>query len=435
MRIFYVTEPLDVAIAYDRHRKRFRVDLDAPAPAAPAAPGAVRTHRIRLESAGDGRAAQDALYFATSFEWAPLTFSMLDAQKGDALKLLSIKSSEKLLATPPVPRRLGCIARIGESFVPLDEQIDALGLGSGVETLRIGIINMLHPAFGDTILFTTLIRELRRHLRGRFRDVEIDLFQSSYNAEADLLYHRCEAVHAVHPVPAPLGQLMRYHAYFDFSVAEWRSDLPWIDALLEAVGIDPATVPAERKRNRLKIEPAVARELALPVAAVRTGGRKVLLFHPKASTEIRSLPPERAVALVHQILEATDYTVASAVPLAVDHPRFVDWSPLSRTFDHLTYLVSQADAYVSVDTSLYHVADAFDVPGVVLFTSIRPEHRVAYYPFARGLLMRDGNRLLGMHKSEKEDDIAYSRELWDALDTGGVLEALEDAVRARRAAP
>ena len=50
-----------------------------------------------------------------------------------------------------------------------------------------------------------------------------------------------------------------------------------------------------------------------------------------------------------------------------------DWSGASRTFAHFMALIAAADAFASADTCIHYVADAFDTPGVVFFTTLVPD--------------------------------------------------------------
>ena len=214
---------------------------------------------------------------------------------------------------------------------------------------------------------------------------------------------------------------------------EYR-ELPWIDTRFKGVGLDPAVIPAGRKRNQVSIDPQAACDVAPAVAAARASGRPLLLFHGQASTGIRSLPAEYTAPLLDALLDDSDWTIVTLTPIPFAHPRVIDWSALSRSFDHFIALIAAVDAFVSVDTSLYHIADAFDVPGVVIFTSNLPEQWITYYPFTTGVALQRGNRLLGTHDSADPDDVSFARALWQQLDVRQVRAALEAAIQSRAAA-
>jgi ADP-heptose:LPS heptosyltransferase len=230
-------------------------------------------------------------------------------------------------------------------------------------------------------------------------------------------------------LPAPLESLKRYDAYIDLSAERVSTDQHWLDVCFEGFGFDASRVPPELKRLWLPpIPTTVQEELAPLVAGVRTRGRRVVLFHPTASAAIRSCPAPVARRIVAELLDRTDWTIVTAAGMPLE-PRVVDWSRLSRTFDHFTYLISQVDCVVSVDTSTYHVADALRVPSVALFTTIRPEHRMGYSPISEGILLRESpNRLLGGGATTDPIDIAYAEALWDDVDPTRIIECVDRVV-------
>jgi hypothetical protein len=92
-----------------------------------------------------------------------------------------------------------------------------------------------------------------------------------------------------------------------------------------------------------------------------------------------------------------------------------------------------------VDTCVYHLADALGVPGVVLFAGVRPEHRIAYHPYAEGVALEPPlSRLRGVRPARGASPEAGPASGADPaaglLDLDPVLAALRRAVRRRRAA-
>ena len=424
MRIFYLSEPFDGALGYDWQHKRLSGSAE---------PTAEAHTRLHLHSTRD-RDLRDALYFASPYEWTMLARLFVEEKRSQSLHLLSAASTEKLLAGSGMPLNLGPLQESGEPAALLIDRLDALRRPD-TDTLRIGVINISHLAFGDTILSLTFLRELHRQLTEACPRVELVLFQRAYIPDTERLYARCGFVHAIRDLPAPLSELLACDGYLDLSVTrrEYR-ELPWIDTRFKGVGLDPAAIPAYRKRNQVSIDPQAACDVAPAVAAARASGRPLLLFHGQASTGIRSFPAEHTAPLIDALLDDTNHTIVTLVPIAYDHPRVLDWSTQSRSFDHFIALIAAVDAFVSVDTSLYHIADAFDVPGVVIFTSNLPEQWITYYPFMTGVALQRGNRLLGTHDSADPDDVSFARALWQRLDVKEVRAALDAAIQSRAAA-
>ncbi|HYW07930.1 MAG TPA: glycosyltransferase family 9 protein, partial [Longimicrobium sp.] len=269
----------------------------------------------------------------------------------------------------------------------------------------------------------------------RFGGAEIDLFQNVYNPDAARLCAPPGVVRAVHGLPAPLTGLREYDGYFDLTAAPIPGDRPWLDGLLEQASVPPASVSAGARRNRLEVDAAAARELAPAVAEARRPGRPLLVVHPVASTPLRSFPPGLAARFAADVAQRTGWTVAVTGEPGAAGPGVLDWSGLSPGFGHFACLLAAADMLVSADTAAYHLADAFDVPAVALFTSIQPELRVAHYPYVEGIFLDPDERLLGLHGSDDPGLVAYAHSLWDRLDTGHVVRALTRATRQRAAAP
>lgn len=427
MRIFYLSEPFDGALGYDWQHKRLSGSVEQ----------AAEPHtRLHLHSTRD-RDRRDALYFASPYEWTMLARLFVHEERSKTLHLLSAPSTAKLLAGSGMPLNLGPLPESGEPAALLTDRLDALRRPDS-DTLRIGVINISHLAFGDTILSLTFLRELHRQLTEACPRVELVLFQRAYIPDTERLYARCGFVDAIRDLPAPLSELIACDGYLDLSVPRREyPELPWIDTRFKGVGLDPAAIPAYRKRNQISIDPQAACDVAPAVATARANGRPLLLFHGQASTAIRSLPVEHTTPLLDALLDANDWTIVTLAALpsaAYDHPRVIDWSTLSRSFDHFIALIAAVDAFVSVDTSLYHIADAFDVPGVVIFTSNLPEQWITYYPFTTGVALQRGNRLLGTHDSADPDDVSFARALWQQLDVRQVRSALDVAIQSRAAA-
>jgi ADP-heptose:LPS heptosyltransferase len=165
-----------------------------------------------------------------------------------------------------------------------------------------------------------------------------------------------------------------------------------IDAMLEKVGIDPSTVPPDRKR----VAPIFSRQEER-VAQAMYPGKKLAFFQLSPSQQARQVPP----ALSREILQG----------LAAAFPEF-HWIALGggttkaayfeppiplpnieyRTFDRIRILwalIRRAELCVSPDTMLVHAAGMFGVPCVGLWGTYPPASRVAYYENHHALFRRE----------------------------------------------
>lgn len=433
MHLFHVTESLNVDVGYymrGSDASAYRIRRAGEAAGEP--PGS--RLRIRIEAPPDGRPRLGDLHLANS----PVFFRALkdhqdrtrEAGAAPVATLLAPESRDRVLSRSGLPRRLATGA--GPGAEPPGHPVSALGRGRSV---RLAVVNIFHQAFGDTLASLCALRELRRILAGRFSSVRVDLFQHRCNRESERLYHRSGLVDGIVFLPAPLRRLAAYDAFLDLTRARARPGAHWMDLCLRAFGLDPGRVPPSRKRMSLPRLPEVPPETVSAVRRARSAGGELLLVHPVASDGARTMPGGHAARFVDAVLRRTPWTIASAVPMDVEHDRFVDWSPLSTSFDRFCYLVSQADLVASVDTCTYHVADALDVPGVALFTTVRPETRVAHYPYIRGIAVgAEGASGSAAAAPAGAPDGDVAPDAWDTLDPDRVIDALEAARRERASA-
>ncbi|MCB8880569.1 hypothetical protein ACELLULO517_10020 [Acidisoma cellulosilytica] len=156
----------------------------------------------------------------------------------------------------------------------------------------------------------------------------------------------------------------------DFAHDPGFACISMIDFFLGKLGIDPATVASDQKRNswlapRLGVLPV----LDLPKAYV--------LLCPHASIALRDMPPEPQAALLRG-LAARGFgpVVTQGAPMTGGIA-----APFCETIEALAALVAGARAVVSTDTAILHLADAYSVPCLAFMTTHRPEWRVRDYPF------------------------------------------------------
>jgi ADP-heptose:LPS heptosyltransferase len=164
---------------------------------------------------------------------------------------------------------------------------------------------------------------------------------------------------------------------------------------------------------------------------VRDKGRPILLFHHTSTSPIRQIPKPIAQQFVREIIENSDYFVVSADKLDYRHDRFMCLANYSQNLDRFAGIISLVDAIITVDTSTYHLADAFDKPTIVLFTSIEPDHRIRYYPHVRGIMLEEeGGPIYGQHKLSKDKgegrkQMVHVNDLWNSVKIPDVLRNIE----------
>ncbi len=349
-------------------------------------------------------------------------------------------SEKNLLAWPGLPPRLGRISTrlVGdglhrhEELAPLPLQLAALtARNPGKRHFRIAVVAAFGTNLGDCLIGMTAIRfvaeTLRRSLPGFLLDML--LCTSGNPANLDILGHE-PWVGELHVVGPSVTDFARYDAYFDFTglIGLPRiTEMPIVEWFLWWSGLDPATVPADRKRNILNISWGAWREVAELLRGI-TGKR--VLFNPRASVPLRSFPDDQVVGFVQKLLDRdADLQLVVDRPLKLKHPRLFDLSEKINSPQKFQALVAQVDGLITVDTFAIHVADAANVPTVGLFASIPPD-AYPFYPLHHGMLVPGGTELPAYRKFKVKDAEEWEKIkdvytlAWAKLDAGEVLQEL-----------
>lgn len=398
-KLFYVTQPLCCEIARGE-----------------------TTLTFALTGVGEAGPSVHTLYISTLLELNLLIEVLSPRGTATSLKVLSDASAENFLTKLTLYQRLCCPEK------PLRQHLATF---SRNRPIRIAFITTFGAAYGDTLIFLTVLREIAHQLSTVGIAFSADLLHKPLLASVHKLAMSSGLLNAAHDLPMPVSRLLDYDLLFELSAESVSDRLPLIDGLLEAAGIEYKDVPSYRKRNHLDFDSRVVAKLGPFVKRAKESGRPLLLFHPFASTPIRSFPQWYIEPFLRTVLERTDYVIVSANEIDFDNGRFISWANISRPFDAFAYLISQCDAFISVDTSTYHVADAFDVPGVTLFTTNIPDRYVCYYPFIVGTRLPGSECLSRVRWIENQEDREYAHSLWKDLDIDYVVTLLNVACKRR----
>lgn len=383
--------------------------------------------------------ASDDVYCTSLGEYERLLGKLKEA--GAKSRLLP---EDSVRANPYFPRELGVSNRNEQQrvqgkqqgpqpTVKLREQIAVLPK----KRLRIAIINGFGTGMGDSLVGLSAFRHVYPLLAEHCEELHIDAYiRADGIARLDLLYRQYPMLRRVRLMPLSLAEFCAYDAFFDCSAVIYRYDahgpVPMLDYYLHLLGLEPAQIPSAEKRNLLPLQQTVYEDLQAHLLSLRARG-PLLLFHPQTSTETRSIPPATQRRLLDYLLEQTDYEIIALTPIAYpEHAKVHDLSRLSSSFLHLSALVAQMDALISADTVVYHIADAFHIPGVVLFSTIDPALRLPYYPTLRGILLKGAreNPYFGRHRQARNLPLDDLLALWDGLEPAQVLAELQAAIQA-----
>ncbi|KVF71707.1 ADP-heptose--LPS heptosyltransferase [Burkholderia sp. FL-7-2-10-S1-D7] len=274
------------------------------------------------------------------------------------------------------------------------------------------VINGMGVTLGDSVIGLTALAALRAMHPGLrftlFRPARTPRYVDAlYALAADVVAPSRALPCAADALPAHAPCIdLGNHLYWPAFARQ-----PMIDFFLDALGADPAMVPAAAKRNRW-----LAR-LRLP-ALPAEWRRPYVLFCPTASTAVRSVPPALHATFVERLAQRYGLPVVGFGPVA--HPAYVDVSRDAADTARFIAWVEGASMLFAPDTSALHLADGFDVPTLACFTTIGPALRVRDYPHCVPVALDVPDELHGLHRSERPSDLAAVEAAYRAIDWDAV---------------
>jgi hypothetical protein len=289
------------------------------------------------------------------------------------------------------------------------------------EARRIHVVNAMGVVLGDSIVGLSVLRWLREtqpHL-------EFTLYRPATSPDYVEHLYRLAAgmIGEVRQLPWPVDAIPAGEPIVDIgNIVYWPrfSTQPMIDVFCEAMGLDPAQVPASAKANRWLAE------LALPPLPPAWRGRPYVLFSPAASTPIRRIPPALWHRWVDRLWDAYGLPVLGFVDL--DHPHFVDLRDQAPDTPNFLMWIKHARAMVTADSAAVHAAAGFDVPTTAIFTTIDPKLRVRDYPRCKPVDLAIGE-LRGLHSSDLARHVTLVERAWQDRNLEAMpLPALPGAV-------
>lgn len=305
------------------------------------------------------------------------------------------------------------------------------------EPIKLALLNGVGTMLGDTLVGSSAVEIAIRQLNEAVGAVEVHAVLA-WNARpgTENILARSPAISNVQGYSITLDDLCGYDAYWDFSTLlrmEGYNSVPLIDFYLNNLGIDARSVNPVEKLPVLRLPTALVLE-AKSILAEISQGRKVVLIQGLASTPIRSMPDTFFAQLINDVLRETDASVLLTQPLpdglSNNYPdRIIHLEGWCRpSTDHYLALVIAADALISVDSLAIHAAMAIQMPGVVIFTTLNPELRLAYAPQLTGVLIPDASVLStwGKHKIDDNwpNEQASYHQAWEALDRRVVVNKI-----------
>lgn len=373
------------------------------------------------------------IYFSTPSDFQT-HMAALNRQMGkdkvEKEEMVYIIDPDRLINHPQFPVHIGFEKNLEQLLEP----------HKGKKEVKIAMLNAMSNAIGDHLIGMQAFDYWQEQVRGILKDseVSITLFQLNPMRLAPITKQWHPKFQQIFMLPNRHQKLLEHDVFVDLGSLLLRENFgnqPMIDFFFEALSIDPKIVPPERKRIKYKLPEGneLSKKLDQVFNVIKSQGRPILLFHHKSTSPIRQMSDERARQYVRNIIDNSDYFVISACGLELSDKRFMDLQSYSQGIDGFASIISRVNSIITIDTSTYHIADAFDIPTVVLFTSIEPEYRIKYYPYVNGIMLEEkGGPLYGRHKMAKKQDAA-ERELkivderFEKIDIKDILKELESA--------
>jgi hypothetical protein len=322
--------------------------------------------------------------------------------------------------------------------------LDQLEKFKGKSEVKIAIVNAMSNSIGDHLIgmqaFDYWHRKICELLAGT--KVTVSLFQLNPYQLSDITRQWSDKIDHLYLLPNNVTKLMEQDAFVDLGTMLLREGFdtePMIDFFFKALSVDPNSVLDKNKRIKYTVGDETATQIQEVMREVKSHLRPVLLFHHKSTTPIREIEDCRVKKIIEEIISKSEYFVISATSLSdqqdIDSSRFMDVSQYCPSLDHFAAIISQVDGIVTVDTCTYHLADAFSVPTIVLFSSIDPNLRIKYYPYVQAIMYesKDG-RLFGKHKASTDEDelrkeLEHLSTLWDKINVDEILEKLQNITK------
>lgn len=284
------------------------------------------------------------------------------------------------------PKLLG---RMGDGESPsLRQQIEDC---EGLKLERI-LVLFSGGQIGDAAILLSSVKVLISHLEAMgFQGVEVDIGRAQ-GSSLSALYSLRDFSGETFSLPISWKKFSSYDAYFDVDALggllsrPQMNKVPLVDVFLHSFGLDAAQIHAKEKRIRLQ-KPIVGPGIQDYLNQVKEG-KKLILFNPKASVSLRSLPDHELdsfVGKMHSLL-GDSWVIATAVSTKrVDG--LLDLSERSSSLGDFLQILAGCDAVITVGTGTYHLADLFSIPTVLLVTGFPDMRHCRYYPYVIPLVL------------------------------------------------
>ncbi|MEA1914380.1 MAG: glycosyltransferase family 9 protein [Campylobacterota bacterium] len=317
---------------------------------------------------------------------------------------------------------------LDQQFVDIHTQIH-----TQKKEITLAVIGSMSNTIGQMVCALSALRILHKTLQKRFKMVKIDLYfnasQNQYYSRDKEIFKHAPFINKIVPLSITAKKLCEYDFYSDmgsFNETTYGEQFNFIDAYLYKFGIDPKTVNSNDKHNEIYLGDYTPKE-ALQKELDRAQSKgKLLLFHPYSAALQRSIPSDIARKMLQKIiLKQKDTVVLSMLDIEkIEDDNYVNLSKLSKSFSDYAYIVSQMDAIITADTATYHIADAYAIPTVAIFTNVEPAKRIEYYTQTKAVQVADTAKSFSRFIHDNDTLTLFQYEGWKKLKVKSLLTML-----------
>lgn len=320
---------------------------------------------------------------------------------------------------------------LNEEKVDLKKQVKDT-LKQDIKVLILG-----SPGFSlsEMICSCTALRIFYEKLKTYFKSVSLDIYlnasENRFYSRDKMLFSNQKFINKISALSIDVKEFCQYDFFVDTSSVLKRSyykTLNYTDAWLHKLGIDYKKVPQNQKYNQINISNLKIRTtLKDKIDQIKLKG-KILLYHPYSANIKKSIPKEIASKILKElILKLPEYTIISTIKLdsKFEDDRYMDLSSESKTFLDFSYIISNCDKVLTVNTSTYHMADAFLIPTVVIFTELDSKRTHSFYEMSKAIFVKDKTKNLSKFVFSNESLLLYKFEGWQEVNVSKVIKLLE----------
>ncbi len=424
------------------------------------ASGSIQVDRLIVDTGGESELVRKAINEqrerASAATASPLAETGAIAIVDAPPPAVGLVSEAQLLAWPALPPRLGRVSTrfIGDGLhqhqepAPLIAQLQALkARHPGKRHFRLAVVHAFGTNLGDCVLGMTAMRAVVPLLTEHLGSVVIDMYLGPQSSPGNLEIVGYEPwIGQVRLTGLTVQEFANYEGYFDFTglISLPRfNEMPIVDWCLWWSGMDPASIPADDKRNRLAIPwraiDRIQQEFAPALLAQKNAfpGSRLIYFNPKASVPLRSMPETVIPAFLQALLPSDEQLILVTLTAPhYRHPRLIDWSDKTLSTSEFNALLTVVDGILTVDSYPVHAADALSKPAVAIFASLPDLH--PYYPLGAVTLLPGAETLPGWMKSKNanaEEWTAWAdvyEQAWRQLDAVALWKQLQERLERRQ---